>query len=212
MSKFRRYFVKAVISNYPKTGEVIITKTDKQYKSIALDTSFVRDSKNPLDKRLDFCSYFLAFIKTLDEHGEDFETIRTICLEITEDYIRPKNIVQAFIKRQLPKLTNTWLSAQLFKVLNRKISNNENPQGFIAKIITDKKETYGFGYGIDILECGICKLFKKHNYQNYTSILCEVDKLTSELSGLQLLRTGTIAKGAKKCDFRFKRLNTTKTE
>jgi hypothetical protein len=39
--------------------------------------------------------------------------------------------------------------------------------GFIATIITDKKETLGLGYGVDILECGICKLFNKHNYQKY---------------------------------------------
>ena len=35
------------------------------------------------------------------------------------------------------------------------------------------------------------------------SILCEVDEITSALAGLKLVRTGTIANGAKKCDFRF---------
>ncbi|WP_373549566.1 L-2-amino-thiazoline-4-carboxylic acid hydrolase [Haliscomenobacter sp.] len=81
-----------------------------------------------------------------------------------------------------------------------------HPDGFLANIITDKAETYGFGYGVDILECGICKLFKKHNYQRYASILCEVDEITSKLAGLQLIRSGTIANGAKKCDFRYKKI------
>jgi hypothetical protein len=78
-----------------------------------------------------------------------------------------------------------------------------HPRGFAAKIITDKEETYGFGYGIDIQECGICKLFTNHNQKQYTSILCEVDNITSALAGLKLIRTGTIANGAHKCDFRF---------
>ncbi|MDB5014511.1 MAG: hypothetical protein JWQ25_2713, partial [Daejeonella sp.] len=53
---------------------------------------------------------------------------------------------------------------------------------------------------------GICKLFNKHNYQKYSAILCEVDEITSALAGLELIRKGTIARGATKCDFRFKKL------
>jgi hypothetical protein len=55
-----------------------------------------------------------------------------------------------------------------------------------------------------MIECGICKLFEKHNYGKYTSIPCEVDELTSGLAGLKLIRNGTIALGATKCDFSFK--------
>ncbi|MBL7784508.1 MAG: L-2-amino-thiazoline-4-carboxylic acid hydrolase, partial [Chitinophagales bacterium] len=44
----------------------------------------------------------------------------------------------------------------------------------------------------------MCKLFQKHDYSKYASILCEVDEITSGLAGLQLIRTGTIANGAKK--------------
>ena len=86
------------------------------------------------------------------------------------------------------------------------MSTNKNKDGFIANIITDKEETFGLGYGIDILECGICKLFNKHNFGKYAAILCEVDKLTSGIAGLTLIRSGTIANGAEKCDFRFKRM------
>lgn len=77
--------------------------------------------------------------------------------------------------------------------------------GFKIKIITDKKETFGLGYGIDILECGICKLYNKHGQHKFTSLLCEVDHITSSLAGLTLKRNGTIALGASKCDFRFEK-------
>jgi hypothetical protein len=33
-----------------------------------------------------------------------------------------------------------------------------------------------------------------------------VDEITSSLAGLKLIRTGTIALGAKKCDFRYQKL------
>jgi hypothetical protein len=47
---------------------------------------------------------------------------------------------------------------------------------------------------------------KKGHYEKYASILCEVDELTSNMAGLQLIRTGTIALGAKKCNFRYKKI------
>lgn len=183
----------------------IISDTEKNYSLISKDTAFSRTSKNPIDRRLDFCAYFLALIQTLDERKENFETIRRVCLEIVLEYVRPKNIIQAWLKKLPAKLVNTWLSSFLFKKFDNRVRTNTSPDGFIARIITDKSQTYGLGYGFDILECGICKLFKKHNYSKYASVLCEVDEVTSSLAGLQLVRSGTIALGAKKCDFRFKK-------
>jgi hypothetical protein len=204
MDDYRKYFRQFVKESYPIDFDNIFADTDKHYKIISTDTEFAKTSKNPIDRRLDFSSYFLALIKTLDERPETFDNIRKICLQITTEYVQPKNKIQQFSKRLLPKLTNTWLGQIFIKAFHKRVSVNTNADGFIANIVTDKKETFGLGYGIDIIECGICKLFKRHNYSKYASILCEVDEITSGLAGLQLIRTGTIANGAKRCDFRFK--------
>jgi len=205
VANHRKYFVAGIKKNFPCNSNTIITKTDLHYKIISTDTSFAARSENPIDKRLDFSAYFLALIKTLDEQGEKFETTRKICLEIVTEYVRPKNKLQELLKKLPVKLINTKFATYFLKAFNKRVSRNSNLDGFIANIITDKKETLGLGYGVDILECGICKLFKKHNYQKYSSILCEVDHITSDLAGLKLVRNGTIALGAKKCDFRWER-------
>jgi hypothetical protein len=202
---YRRYFVTGIKKNFPGNSDNIITKVDAHYKIISVDTSFAARSANPIDKRLDFSAYFLALIKTLDEQGEKFETTRKICLEIVIEYVRPKNKLQLLLKKLPAILINTRLATFFLKAFNKRVSRNSNSDGFIANIITDKKETLGLGYGVDIIECGICKLFNKHNYQKYSSILCEVDNITSALAGLKLVRNGTIALGAKKCDFRWER-------
>ncbi|XDD44682.1 L-2-amino-thiazoline-4-carboxylic acid hydrolase (plasmid) [Leptospira sp. WS60.C2] len=204
MNDYRKNFRQFVKQFYPKDFESIIASIDTQYILISADTKFSKISKNPIDRRLDISSYFLALIKTLDEKAETFEKIRKMCLDITVACIRPKSRVHAYFRRLIPKVINSWLARLLLQALHKRVSVNNNSDGFIANIITDNQETLGFGYGIDIIECGICKLFKKHNYSKYASILCEIDEITSELAGLQLLRKGTIANGAKKCDFRFK--------
>jgi len=204
MANYRKYFVAGVKKNFPGI-DAIIYKVNAHYKIISVDTAFAASSSNPIDKRLDFCAYFLALIKTLNEQGESFETTRKVCLEIVTEYVKPKNKAQQLLKKLPVKLVNTWLATYLLKKFSKRVSINSNPNGFMATIITDKKETLGLGYGVDILECGICKLFNKHNYQKYAPILCEVDALTSDLAGLKLVRNSTIALGAKKCDFRWER-------
>lgn len=205
MSDYRKYFTRGIREQYPGEFDDIIAATERHYKMISPDTAFAKASKNPIDRRLDFSAYFLALIKALDERGETFENIRKVCLEITIAYVRPKNRVQEFFKRLVPKLTHTWFGQFLISAFHQRVSVHSHPGGFVAKIVTDRKQTFGLGYGIDIIECGICKLFSKHNYSRYASILCEVDEITSGLAGLQLIRTGTIANGAERCDFRFKR-------
>jgi hypothetical protein len=203
MPPYRKYFIQAVRKKYAVGYEKIVTDIDKQYSKIYPDIAFANTSKNPIDKRLDFTAYFLALIKTLHEKGENYETIRKICLEVVTEYVKPKNSFQLFLKKIPAKLSNTLFAKVFLVAFSKKVSRNSNPDGFIAEIITDKESTFGLGYGIDILECGICKLYKKHNYEQYASILCEVDEITSNLAGLKLIRTGTIANGARKCDFRF---------
>lgn len=206
MAAYKKYFIRFIHEHYPTEADDIMVLTNKHYEVISIDTKFAKTSKNPVDKRLDFCAYFLALIKTLDERGETFERIRKICLDITIEYVKPTNKVHAYFKRLLPKLITSGLGQLLVKRFHRLVSVNKNSEGFLVNIITDKAETFDLGYGIDIIECGICKLFNKHHYSKYASILCEVDEITSALAGLQLIRGDTIANGAKKCDFRFKRM------
>jgi hypothetical protein len=205
LQHYRPYFIKVIKRDFPLQHQQIVAITEEHFTKIFPDIKFAATSKNPVDKRLDFCGYFLALIKTLEEEGEDFESIRRTCLAIVTGYVTPKNRMQKFLKRVPAKLIGTSLAKFFLKAFNKKVSRNENKDGFIANIITDKAATFWLGYGIDILECGICKLFAKHGYQKYASILCEVDEITSNLAGLKLVRTGTIANGADKCDFRFKK-------
>lgn len=180
-------------------------ETERRYEHISTDISFSSTSSNPIDRRLNFTAYFLAFIQVLEMQGEPFARIRSLCLEVVGEYVRPKNQWQKWLKRLPASLAATPLMREFFKIMNRKVSRKGHPDGFLAIVLTDKKDTFGLGYGFDILECGICKLFRKHGAEQYVSILCEVDKITSGLAGLQLIRSGTIANGAEKCDFRFKK-------
>ncbi len=200
---YKRYFRIALETYYPKYEKELLDDIEEQYRELKEDVRFAKTSSNPIDRRLDLSAYFLALIMVLDEAGESFEKIREVALFIITEYLRPKNKWQAYLKKLPVKMIRTRIGRYLIRVFAKKVGQRGNPDGFVARIITNKEETLGLGYGVDILECGICKLFKKHKYSKYVSILCEVDKYTTNLAGLSMIRTDTIANGASKCDFRY---------
>ena len=203
---YRKSFYKILKQYYPENYRSLFDQTENRYGQISKDVSFSTTSKNPMDKRLDFCAFFLGLIQVLEKKGEPLPRIKMIAIGIAEDYVRPKNWVQAYLKKLPVKLIGTSLGKYVIGKLNRRIQNKGHEDGFRAHILTDKKETFGLGYGINISECGICKLFLKHQASKYTPILCEVDKITTNLAGLKMVRTGTIATGANVCDFRYKKI------
>jgi len=206
MRNYLPYFEAVIKKRFPADSGRILAQTNLHFKIISKDTAFALSSPNPIDRRLDFSAYFLSLIKSLESDGKSFDEIREVCLEITINYVQPSSAFHLFLKKLPVKLSNTWLMQGVFRIFHKKVSRNPNTDGFIANIITDKELTFGTGYGVDILQCGICKLFEKHHSEKFASILCEVDEITSGMAGLQMIRTGTIATGAHKCDFRYRKI------
>ena len=64
MKSYKKYFRKAIRNKYPGNFDRIVTEIESNYKAISVDTKFEKTSINPLDKRIDFCGYFLALIET----------------------------------------------------------------------------------------------------------------------------------------------------
>jgi hypothetical protein len=116
MARYRKYFYQVIRNHYPNQFDVLNATINNHFKKIAPDILFAATSKNPIDRRLEICSYFLAVFKTLDEHGESYEKIQTIAREIATEYVRPKNKWQGFMKRLPAMLSNTWLATRMIKL------------------------------------------------------------------------------------------------
>lgn len=205
MKPYRKFFYRVLQNHFLEKSKSLQSQIDMEFESLQPDILFGATSSNPMDRRMRIAGYFLATIKALDKAGVEYDTIRSIAMEIAHAYVKPKSRFHLFLKQLPPKFIGTRFGKILIDYLKGKFYENTHTDGFKVKILTDKTETLGFGYGFDIVECGICKLFKKHDCQKFASVLCEVDYITSGIAGLTLIRTGTIATGAKKCDFRFQK-------
>ena len=56
---------------------------------------------------------------------------------------------------------------------------------------------------IDITSCAICQMFAPYDAMALVPYMCALDDAVSDRYGQGLRRTGTIALGAARCDFRF---------
>ncbi|HYG19449.1 MAG TPA: L-2-amino-thiazoline-4-carboxylic acid hydrolase [Ohtaekwangia sp.] len=207
MKNYKKSFRTVLRHCYPEEAGSLLSLINHRFAEISDDVRFARMSNNPMDRRMDAAGYFLAMMMVLDKEGASFERIREISLQVAHHYVRPRNSIEAWFKRLPVKLMGNPFMNIFLKKLDRRIGQKAYSEGFVARIITDPQDTYGLGYGVDILECGICKLYAKYDYKKFATILCEVDHITSALAGLQIIRSGTIAHGAVKCDFRYKKLS-----
>jgi hypothetical protein len=207
MKPYRPYFQRALESSYPDAARQIQADIANTFDSLKDDVAFSKHSVNPVDRRLEMSAYFLALIIVLDKRGITSEKIRQLCLDIAYAYVKPESQFQMMLKKLPGKLIGTWIGNLIVPAFAKRIGQLAHPEGFKVQVITDPKQTFGLGYGFDIIECGICKQFTRHGYKHYANILCDVDHVTSGLAGLELIRSGTIANGATKCDFRFKRIS-----
>lgn len=159
-----------------------------------------------MDRRMEVAAYFLATMRMLEHQGFDLSAIRSITLAIAKEMVRPKNRLQTWTKRIPVMLIESILGKIILKQFAKKVGKLGHPDGFRASVLTKKEDTLGFGYGVDILECGICKFYQKHDNLRFVSILCDVDFITTGMAGLKMHRIGTIAMGAKCCDFRYEKI------
>ena len=80
------------------------------------------------------------------------------------------------------------------------------PQDFVASFI--QGDGKNFDYGLDITECGICKLYSVHGAAKLARYMCLSDYVISTILVLREMegnRYETIAEGGGKCDFRYKK-------
>ena len=80
------------------------------------------------------------------------------------------------------------------------------PGGFVMRRVeSDDPNTL---LALDVEHCPLAELFARHEVPELGPLICMIDDLmAAALPGVELERTGTIAGGASRCDFRYRRVD-----
>ena len=96
-----------------------------------------------------------------------------------------------------PSATQTFIDAMQESQTSAKAGE------FVYEYLPDESNADTGDWAFNITSCAICHHFRKYNAMDLVPYMCASDDVMSDAQGRGLVRTGTIALGAKLCDFRY---------
>ena len=143
---------------------------------------------------------YLAMYRALQRQGRAVEDAGRLAYLIgTEEAKAYPNIFRRFMEF-------FWFS-RLFRALIKRRQIQSRQGRYPGESVIEYVEGNGeeFDYGVDYIECAVCKFLRAENAIELAPYSCAIDKPVSELMGWGLTRLKTIAEGYPECEFRFKK-------
>jgi hypothetical protein len=76
------------------------------------------------------------------------------------------------------------------------------PNEFVFEVLPGGEQ---LDWAMNVTSCAVCHAYARHDAMELVPYMCASDDVESDAGDLGLRRTGTIALGAHRCDFRYKR-------
>ncbi len=176
-----------------------ITQARHEFENLIPQLPYI-GGKQPFTEFIVFTAMLLAVYRINKAQGQTAEQTGKLVFKIGREFLSSYPAILLY------RFGRMNFSRRHLDGLQRKaIESHQHiyPDGYVFDFIEGDGKT--FDYGVDYLECGSCKFLAKQGAPELASYLCPVDILYSEALGWGLTRTMTLAEGAERCDFRFKR-------
>ena len=113
-----------------------------------------------------------------------------------------KYVALSRMRPQPPIAEEDPVEADMEEVLGASAGPKTHPGEFDIEVLQGDGENFDFGYNVK--SCAICHVFSQHDAMALVPYMCAYDDVASDMGDMGLRRTGTIALGASRCDFRYK--------
>lgn len=156
--------------------------------------------KQPFTRFITYTAMWLAIYRVLKVRGIDLDGSGELFYRIS------RSILQAYPPMVVRMFGRNIFSQRYRQELQKRAEVSQArkyPGDYVYIYVEGDGKT--FDYGVDYLECGGCKFLEAQGSIELAPYICPVDILYSKLFGWGLKRTMTLAEGAHKCDFRFKK-------
>lgn len=199
--KTARHMRKAMVSRHgDEFADSAISEARAGFEALIPDLPYIGGRKNLLTRSLVGTAWCLALYRVLKKHGKTVEETGAIINETVQTRF-------ASVPKPLRMLVGKYIFSKLYlKRLKKQAELSRErryPGDWVLKVIVG--DGVEFDYGIDYTECGVCKLCDAHDAKELIPHLCATDFPVSKALGTGLVRTTTLAEGADRCNFRFKK-------
>jgi hypothetical protein len=157
--------------------------------------------QNPHTQIIISAALFLTLYRELEVHGQTMDEVGTLILEaVVKMYQSWPGFMMRLLRNIQRKISGDRTARQLASISQQR----HYPNDFVCVFV--EGDGKNFDYGFDYLECGIWKFFHAQKAEEFVPYMCRLDFAYADAMGQRLMRTGTIASGNVKCDFRYKEL------
>ena len=191
---------RSVIEEYfDEDAGAVIAETRREFEDLIPQFPFI-GGKQPHTEFIVFTGLLLAVYRVNKAHEKSAEQTGEMVFEIGRVFL---DSFPNFLLRLLMPLNFSRRYLDLIRKGAIESQQRKYPEGNVIDFVEGDGVT--FDYGVDYLECASCKFLAKQGTPEIAPYLCPVDILFSEALGWGLTRTTTLAGGADRCDFRFKK-------
>ena len=187
------------VSRYGEDSAAMLHEARQEYEALIPQLRYI-GGKQPFTRFLVSTAWFLSMYRVLKRRGEAIEEIGVFAFQASEVYLQAQ---PRFLRRFLGFMSFSPWYLRRVKKGALKSQERRYPGDYVYQHVEGDGET--FDYGVDYLECAGCKFLKEQGAAELAPYICPGDILYSEALGRGLKRTMTLAMGAERCDFRFKK-------
>ena len=191
---------RSVIGEYfGEDARALTAETRQEFEHLIPQLPYI-GGKQPFTEFIVFTGMLLAVYRVNKAHGKTVEQTGEMVFEMGRAFLNsfPTFLLRLFMSLNFSRRAMDRLRKGAIESQQRKYS-----EGNVINFIEGDGKT--FDYGVDYIECASCKFLAAQGAPEIAPYLCPVDILFSEAMGWGLTRTMTLAQGADKCDFRFKK-------
>ena len=178
----------------------IIQETRQEFERLIPEIPYIGGKANNLTQDLIDCTMLLALYQVLKREGFRIEEIGKIVIEMEQKRVHS---YPRFVLELLGKVIHSPLGKNRLKKAADKSQEGRYPGGWVSVYIEGDGEEFDFG--IDYLECGLCKFYHQQGADEFTPYLCQFDYVQQSAMRAGFFRSMTLAEDAERCDFRWKR-------
>lgn len=191
---------RAVLEKYfgENTG-LRLRETRREFERLIPQFPYI-GGKQPFTEFIVFTGMLLAVYRTCQAQGRSAEETGELVYEIGRAFL---GSYPAILKSMFGRMNFSSRYLNRLREGAAESHQRQYAEDYVYDFIPGDGIT--FDYGVDYLECASCKFLAKQGAPELAPYLCPVDILYSEALGWGLMRTTTLAEGADRCDFRFKK-------
>ncbi|PID84927.1 MAG: hypothetical protein CSB13_10660 [Chloroflexi bacterium] len=196
-------FTRQVLTEYfdePKIDR-LLDEIRREFEELIPQIPYIGGDKSSGTRNIVGGAMFLAIIWPLEREGLAERDIGKV---IYQSMYMVFNSKPYFVRWLIGKMMTTK-----FFINHRKKQQPSESYPYSWENNFLEAEGQDFDLGLDVTKCGIVKLFKEHDMENYVPYACLLDYCMFKSFGLGFERTQTIGNGAPLCDFRFKKVGET---